>query len=372
MRIGIMGGGQLGRMLGLAGIPLGVACRFLDPSPAPPAAVVGEHVCGPFEDYGTLGEFARGIDLVTFEFENLPVEAAEWLAERLPVFPPPAALAAGQERLSEKQLFERLGIPTPHFAPAATRRQFDDALRRVGLPAVAKTRRFGYDGKGQMVIRSDADAQNAWEKLGGLPLLIESMVPFDREVSILAVRGRNADLRFYPLVDNTHRDGMLRLSIAPAPGVTPDMQAQAENHARNIMQSLNYCGVLAIEFFVVAGQLLANEMAPRVHNSGHWTIEGAETSQFENHLRAIFGLPLGDPSMVGVAAMVNLIGTLPDSNQILRVPGVHLHLYGKSPRPNRKIGHITLRAPDAGTLAIRLDQILKAVPDGGSISDMND
>jgi 5-(carboxyamino)imidazole ribonucleotide synthase len=357
MNVGILGGGQLARMLALAGVPLDIRCRVLEPGANPPAACVAECIRGDFEDYGNLGIFAADLDVVTFEFENVPLTAVNWLAERLPVYPPPAALAAAQERLAEKKFFERIRIPTPPFAAADNREQFDAALLQIGLPAVVKTRRFGYDGKGQAVLRNREDVESAWQKLGDLPLILEGFVSFQRELSILAVRGRDAEVRFYPLVQNTHRDGMLRLSLAPAPNLTPALQSQAENYARRAMEALNYVGVLAIEFFETNGTLLANEMAPRVHNSGHWTIEGAETSQFENHLRAVTGLPLGDTSAIGCSAMINLIGRLPDAAAVLAVPGAHLHLYGKTPRPNRKLGHITLTANDAETLHDRLSRL---------------
>jgi 5-(carboxyamino)imidazole ribonucleotide synthase len=231
---------------------------------------------------------------------------------------------------------------------------------------VLKTRRYGYDGKGQVILRRPDDVTHAWEKLGGVPLILEGFVPFEREVSLLAVRGRAGEVAFYPLVENHHEEGMLRLSLAPAPGLTPELQAEAEGHGRRVLGALDYVGVLAIEFFQVharrgrggrdggPGRLLANEMAPRVHNSGHWTIEGAETSQFENHLRAVLGLPLGGTAAAGHSAMVNLIGTVPDPAPLLAVPGLHLHLYGKAPRPGRKLGHLTLRAADPDVRGQRL------------------
>jgi 5-(carboxyamino)imidazole ribonucleotide synthase len=356
--VGVLGGGQLGRMLALAGAPLGLRLRYLDPGPDPPAAAVAEHVQGEYEDYAALGRFARGLDLVTFEFENVPVESARWLADRLPVYPSPEALAVAQERLAEKTFFGRLGVPTPTFAAVDSRADLDAALGRVGLPAVLKTRRFGYDGKGQSVLTTAADVPPAWARLGGLPLILEGFVAFERELSVLAVRGRDGEVRCYPLVENHHRDGVLRLSLAPAPRLTPELQLAAEGYARRCLEELGYVGVLAIEFFEAGGRLQANEMAPRVHNSGHWTIEGAQTSQFENHLRAACGLPLGETEAVGCSAMVNLIGTLPETAAVLAAPGAHLHLYGKAPRPNRKLGHVTVRAADEGQLRRRLQSLI--------------
>ncbi len=353
MRIGILGGGQLGRMLALAGYPLGLHLRVLDPSPEAPAGEVAPHEVAGYGDETALARFAEGLDVVTYEFENVPVAAARALSRHLPVRPAPEALEAAQDRLIEKRAFEALGVPTPPFAPVDTRADLDGALRRIGLPAVLKTRRGGYDGKGQAVLRAEADVGAAWRALGGVPLLVEGFVPFERELSVIAARGIDGDVRVYPLVENVHRDGILRRSIAPAPS-SDGRQAEAERHARAVLERFGYVGVLAIELFEAGGRLLASEMAPRVHNSGHWTIEGAETSQFEQHLRAVAGLPLGAAGLRGHAAMLNLIGGHPDPSDLLRLEGLHLHLYGKAPRPGRKIGHVTVVASDAGRLAERL------------------
>jgi 5-(carboxyamino)imidazole ribonucleotide synthase len=359
--IGVLGGGQLGRMLALAGYPLGLRFRFFDPAPHCPAAQVAEHVAGEYDDPAALEEFAAGLELVTYEFENVPVAAVRRLAERLPVYPPPEALEVAQDRLPEKQFFQSLGIPTPPFVPVDGPADLEAALRHIGLPAVLKTRRFGYDGKGQYVLRQPGDVSRAWEVLDGRPLELEGFVPFERELSLVAVRGRGGELAFYPLVENHHRDGILDLTLAPAPGWTPQLQALAEGYMRRALEALGYVGVLTIEFFQCGGQLLANEMAPRVHNSGHWTIEGAQTSQFENHLRAVLGWPLGATEAVGFCAMRNLIGTLPEREPVLALPDAHLHLYGKMPRPGRKLGHVTLRAPDHPTLRTRLDQLARVL-----------
>lgn len=350
MKIGILGGGQLGRMMALAGYPLGIACRFLDPAGTPSAGQVGECVQGEFEDYRTLYEFSRGLDAVTYEFENVPVETARWFGERLPVYPPPEALAVAQDRVSEKLFFHSLGAAVPNFAAIQTREDFVGALFRVGLPSVLKTTRFGYDGKGQMALRDPEAAAKGWDLLGGRPLILEAFVPFQRELSIIAVRGRDGSTAFYPLVENVHRDGMLRKTTAPAPGVSQSLQNQAEECARKAMERLNYVGVLAIELFETDGELLVNEMAPRVHNSGHWTIEGAATSQFENHLRAVAGLSLGSTEAIGHSVMFNLIGTLPKIEDVVKIPGAHLHLYGKTPRANRKLGHVTLHRTNEAEL----------------------
>jgi 5-(carboxyamino)imidazole ribonucleotide synthase len=353
LKIGVLGGGQLGRMTALAGYPLGLTFRFLDTG-EPPVAPLAELIDGSFEDAATLDHFADGLDVVTYEFENVPVSAARYLAARLPVWPPPDALEVAQDRLSEKTLFSRLGMPVPPFAPVNTRDELARAVQALGLPAVLKTRRLGYDGKGQVILREAADLDRAWQALGSVPLILEEFVPFDRELSILAVRSTTGQTAFYPLVENEHRGGILRLSRAPMRGLAPELQARVEGYAAAVLEALSYVGVLAIEFFLVGGRVLANEMAPRVHNSGHWTIEGAESSQFENHLRAILGLPLGGTAGVGFAAMVNLIGDVPDPARLLEIPDAHLHLYGKAPRPGRKLGHVTLRAPTPALLEERL------------------
>ncbi|MEK7311055.1 MAG: 5-(carboxyamino)imidazole ribonucleotide synthase [Chloroflexota bacterium] len=366
MNIGILGGGQLGRMLALAGYPLGLRFRFFDPAPDAPAQHLGQRIVGNYADNDALDRFADGLDLVTYEFENVPVSAARRVAERVPVYPPPAALESAQDRLAEKTFFQQLNIPTPPFLQVDSVTDLAAAVNRVGLPAVLKTRRLGYDGKGQYVIQTKDEVEKAWLTLTArgatnppragsgilvdakpLGVILEKFIPFERELSILAARGRDGATVFYPLIENYHRDGILRLSLAPAPSLTYYLQAQAESFATLAMDALNYVGVLTIELFLYEGHLIASEVAPRVHNSGHWTIEGAATSQFENHLRALAGLPLGLTTPNGHVAMVNIIGSLPDTAQVLAMPGAHLHLYDKEPRPRRKLGHITLLADDA-------------------------
>jgi 5-(carboxyamino)imidazole ribonucleotide synthase len=356
MRIGILGGGQLGRMIALAGYPLGASCTVLEPAGGSSAAQVCGHVAGEFDNYQALYELARASDVVTYEFENVPVESARWLAERVPVFPPPRALEVSQERFAEKQFFTSLGIPTPPFAAIETESDFRAAVAEIGLPAVLKTRRFGYDGKGQAVIRTLVEAEQAWLKLGGRPLILEGFVPFDRELSLIAARGRDGQIVTYPLIENTHLDGILHRSIAPAPDTGEELTERAAEFVSRVLTELDYVGVLAVEWFQDGPRLLANEMAPRVHNSGHWTIEGALTSQFENHVRAMCGLPLGRAEAVGCSAMYNFIGTVPAAAQVLANPDAHLHLYGKSSRPGRKVGHVTLRAGSAGELRDKLPE----------------
>jgi 5-(carboxyamino)imidazole ribonucleotide synthase len=362
--LAVLGGGQLGRMLGLAGIPLGVSFRFLDPSPDAPAAAVGELVVGGLGDEGALAEVVRDADVVTYEWEGVPAESARFLEALAPVRPGDRSLEVSQDRLREKEMFRRIGIPTPPFHPVDTREDLDAARPRLGDAAVLKTRRGGYDGKGQAVLRWDAtaEADAAWAALGGQPLIVEAFVPFDRELSVVAVRGLDGTIACWPVVENEHRDGILRVTRAPAPGVTPEQEQRARQMAFQLMEDLDHVGVLTIELFDVSGfdgksTLLANELAPRVHNSGHWTIEGAVTSQFENHVRAVLGLPLGATDVRGATAMVNCIGTMPDPDAVLAVPGAHLHDYGKAPRPGRKLGHVTVVAATDAELDTRLAQL---------------
>jgi 5-(carboxyamino)imidazole ribonucleotide synthase len=357
MTIGILGGGQLGYMLALAGYPLGLHFRFLDPSPEAPVGRLAHRVTAEYLDETALEKFAHGLEVVTYEFENVPVRAARFLAERAPVFPPIAALEEAQNRLREKRLFQRLGIATTEFAEIARREEFDSAVEQIGLPSILKTCQMGYDGKGQRWLRTREDVDCARLELPDPPLILEKFVAFTREVSILGVRGRTGEIAFYPMVENHHRGGILRLSLAPVADAGGDLQQAAQEAVRKVLEALNYAGALCMEFFEVEGRLLVNEIAPRVHNSGHWTIEGAVTSQFENHLRAILGMPLGLTSAVGYCAMVNLIGELPESEEVLRVPNTHLHLYGKAPRPGRKLGHISVCADKLEKLQQRLSEL---------------
>ena len=361
MKVGIVGGGQLARRLALAGYPLNLRFQVLDPALDACAGQVALLIQGDYSDEIRLRQLADGVDVVTFDFENVPAAAARLLAKEVAVYPPPGALAMAQDRMFEKTLFWELGIPTPTFATIDSLEELRSAVLRIELPAVLKTRQLGYDGKGQWLLRSLGDIEPAWQALGSVPLLLEGFVPFQREVSVVAVRSRDGEIAFYPLVENHHRDGILRLSLAPYPALTAQLRQEAWEYARRLLDRMNYVGVLAIEFFVLDGHLIANEMAPRVHNSGHWTIEGAETSQFENHLRAILGLPLGSTKAIGHSAMLNCIGELPDLAAVLAVPGAHCHAYGKSPRSGRKVGHITLRADETETLAAGLQRLLPLV-----------
>jgi 5-(carboxyamino)imidazole ribonucleotide synthase len=359
--VGILGAGQLGRMLGLAGAAMGVRCRFLDepvggtpdepeapardgspgnPSPAlrarqstRPASAVGEVLEHGFGVGPQLDRFVDGLDAVTYEFENVPAALAGAIAERVPVRPSARSLEVAQDRLRERELFASLGIATPRWAAVSSLADLKDAIEGgFPLPAIVKTRRMGYDGKGQAWIRDAGDAGDAWGAVAGsasgtVDAILDEAIPFEREVSVIAVRGADGETRCYPPVENVHRGGILVRSVAPAPGIDGGLLADLER-----------------------ARLLANEIAPRVHNTGHGTIEGCETSQFENHLRAVLGLPLGSTDARGHSAMLNIIGAWPDRDALLAVPGLSLHDYEKTPKPERKIGHVTVVAPDRATL----------------------
>lgn len=357
MRVAVIGGGQLGRMLGMAGIPLGMAFRFLDPAADCPAAAVGELVRGAYDDPASLATLIAGADLVTYEFENVPADAAAYVEERSSLAPSSRSLAVAQDRIAEKDFFRACGVKVQPYATITSIDDLREAVSRVGTPAMLKTRRLGYDGKGQVLIRSEAGAGPAWESLGCVPCIYEAYVTFERELSIVATRAASGAFVAHPAIRNEHRAGILRVSVCPDPDMPPWLAREAQANVRAIAEALGHVGTLAVEFFVTKDGLVANEMAPRVHNSGHWTIEGAQTSQFENHLRAIAGLPLGDGSVRGAAAMLNLIGVVPPVTDFLRVPGCRVHLYGKTPKPGRKLGHLTVTAADGDELTPKLERL---------------
>ncbi len=359
MTIGVVGAGQLGAMMALAGYPLGLDFLFVDRSADTPAGRFAPVLTGDFADRSLLRQLAERSSVISFDWENISVEALRSAVRGTGarIAPPLRALAAAQDRLSEKRTFERLAIATTRFAPVDSQSDLERAAERLGLPGVLKTRRLGYDGKGQCVLRRMRDCGPAWQQLGSAPLLYEQFVPFDYEVSIIGVRGRRGQIAFYPLNRNQHADGILRLTLAPWPAARLWRAAAAS--LKHVLEAFNYVGVLTIEFFVHRGRLIANEMAPRVHNSGHWTIEGAVTSQFENHVRAISGMPLGPTSARGHVAMINLIGRMPARTALLAEPGLHLHDYGKEPRPGRKLGHCTVVETTARERNLRAGRLLK-------------
>jgi len=365
--IGILGGGQLARMLALAGAPLGVRFLIVDSVADACAGQVAPLVVADWRDFAELEKLAARIDVATFDFENVPADTAQWLTEHTRVSPNPRALALAQDRLAEKTMFRELGLDTPAFATVDNREDLGRAARAIGYPAVLKTRRLGYDGKGQYRLRSEADLDAAWQALSGAPSILEAWVPFDREVSVIAVRGGDGAFSTYPLVQNWHADGILAASLAPAPD-SAGLEPVAIGHARAIAEHLDYIGVFALELFVKDGKLFGNEMAPRVHNSGHWSIEGAPCSQFENHVRAVLGLPLGDTAALGHSVMLNWIGELPDATPVLAEPRAHWHDYGKSPRAGRKVGHATLCAETRAQLSERLERVARALGRGQQVA----
>jgi len=358
--VGILGAGQLARMLAQAGQSLGLDFVFLDPAEDACAAEYGEHICANWDDEEALKKLGQLSDVVTFDFENVPESSASLIESLCPVYPPPRALYKSQDRLREKTMMQDLGIPVAPFHPVSSRPDLVAAVEKIGLPCVLKTRRFGYDGKGQMVLRFQEDMERAWQALGDVDLICESFVHFDAECSIIAARGRDGKVVFWPLTRNLHREGILAISLAPS--FDPQLQARAETLMQRLLEHLDYTGVLALELFLKDGELLANEFAPRVHNSGHWSIDGARTSQFENHLRAICDLPLGDPQNSSFALMFNLLGEMPEHyNQELdgqvSIPDVHWHDYHKTARAGRKIGHVTVTSENETGLKAKAAQL---------------
>lgn len=351
--VGILGGGQLARMMALAGAPLGLRFLLLDNVADACAGQFAPMLVGDYRDESILQEFAGKVDVATFDFENVPAESARWLSGKIPVFPNPNALAVSQDRLAEKTLFRELGIEVPDFHDITSLADLNAAIGIIGMPCILKTRRLGYDGKGQFRIKSPADIEAAWKSLGSqassVGLILEAFVPFEREISVIAVRGRDGEFRHWALTENWHENGVLSSSLSPATDISA-FETTAIAYARKVAEALDYVGVFALELFLYKGRLLANEMAPRVHNSGHWTIEGAETSQFQNHLRAVLGLPLGNTRSIGISCMINWIGSMPQSTAVLEEAGGHWHDYGKSAREGRKVGHATLREETADLL----------------------
>ncbi len=369
--VGILGGGQLARMMALAGAPLGLRFLVLDTVADACAGQFAPMVVGDYTDQSALAQFASQVDVATFDFENVPAQSAQWLTDRVSVFPGPPALATAQDRLAEKTLFRELGIPVPPFAAIGTLAELQAAVQGIGTPCILKTRRLGYDGKGQFRIKTPADVDAAWAALGAqaghVGLILEGFVAFQRELSVVAVRGRDGQFRAWPLTENWHVDGVLSASLAPAQ-VENTLRDSALGYAQALAEALDYVGVFALELFCRDGELLANEMAPRVHNSGHWTIEGSETSQFQNHLRAVLGLPLGSTRMIGTACMLNWLGQMPDAGAVLAEAGGHWHDYGKQPRAGRKVGHATLRADSRKELADALQRVGEALGLQGQVA----
>ncbi len=361
MIIGILGGGQLARMLALAGHPLGLQFIMLDPSEDACAGVVADQIQGRYNDIAKLELLAQKADVVTYEFENIPAAAVEFLAKKVPVYPPLLALTTAQDRLYEKKLFRKLDICTPAFIPINNLEELQRALKEISYPAILKTRTQGYDGKGQAILRRNADLTTAWEHLNGVPAIVEDFIPFDREISIIAARNHSGEIKCYPVTENVHHAGILHFSKALK---NDSAQHQAADYVKRLLNHLDYVGIITLELFQVGDQLLANEFAPRVHNSGHWTQNGAIIDQFENHLRAILDLPLGSTDSSDYAAMINLISTVPSREKILQQTHANLHLYGKEERTGRKLGHINICTSDEATFNKEIGALQNIVNSG--------
>jgi len=360
LHIGVLGGGQLGQMLGLAGIGLGHRFSFLDPAEQPPAAQVGRHIRAEYDDPEALERLVRECDLITLEFENVPEATARWIDQHAEIAPTPQALAIAQDRLTEKLFFQQQGLAVAPFVALDTVEQAQSAFAEINGPGILKTRRLGYDGKGQVRFEDSAAVSAGFEQLGRVQCILEGMVDFEREVSMVCARRADGQMVFYPLTENEHHSGILYQSRV----LTDDpLQQPAQSACRAVADALDYVGVFAIEFFVRNGELLVNEMAPRVHNSGHWSLGGAVCSQFENHLRAILGWPLGSTEPHSAALMRNLVGAMPQPSTVLQLPGVLLQDYGKSARAGRKLGHITLLAADQTALDAQSEKLEQALAD---------
>lgn len=359
--VGILGGGQLARMMALAGYPLGMRFVFFDPSPDACAGQVGPLIVADYDDTQALDQLMQEVDVVTFDFENVPVSTVRYVQQRRPVYPDPSVLETSQDRLLEKRFFQQLGLPVGKFFPVNSYSELAFGAKSYDFDAFLKTRRMGYDGKGQFRIIPGADLKAIWEQAKGKKLVLEQRVAFEREISVITVRNANGDISQYPVTENKHNNGVLATSTAPARHT--DNCQLALQHARQIAEVLEYVGVLVVEFFEIEGGVFINEMAPRVHNSGHWTIEGALTSQFENHLRAICGWPLGGTDSWGYAAMLNWIGSVPNIAEMPKQAHIHHHLYGKQPRAGRKVGHTTITAEGPATLQRKVVNFAKQLSD---------
>lgn len=365
--IGIFGGGQLGRMMAQSALPLNIQCTFFEQQKDCPSSALGK-VYSPQDD-NALQDFINSADVFSLEFENTPVQDVDVLTQQKTLYPPRQALATAQNRLAEKALFDELNIPVAPYRAIYSLDDLQSAVQQLGLPIVLKTATGGYDGKGQFVIRTEQDIAQAWQELSPAGALIaEGFIKFNREVSIIAVRGQNGEVKTWDLAENHHHHGILSHSIVPAPK-SEHLQPVAQDYISRLLNHLNYVGVLTLELFVTDDGLLANEIAPRVHNSGHWTIEGAICSQFENHIRAVAGLPLGSTETVRPNVMVNIIGQHPNSADVLALNGAHLHLYNKSERQGRKLGHITLMPNDSQQLSNLCQQLAKILPNPLSLTD---
>lgn len=364
-RVGIIGGGQLAQMLAKSVEHLGIKCTVLDPNPDCCARSTCNHIQGNYDCLDALAKLAQVSAVVTYEFENVPSAAAEIVGQHCPIEPNAIALEVAQDRALERTMFSNLNIAVPAYALVDNLDSLDAAIQSVGTPAILKARRLGYDGKGQVLINDPDHARQAFETIGSVPAILDQFVEFTRELSIIATRSRVGEIVYYPLTQNIHRGGILRVSKSPARNVSDAITIQAQSAIKNILEHFDYVGTLAVEFFQIGegsdAHLVANEIAPRVHNTGHWTIEGAKTSQFENHMRAVMGMGLGSADPVGHSAMVNIIGNEPRPGALEAMPEAHVHMYGKAPRAGRKIGHVTLNAPASTQLDFLLERFTRVV-----------
>ena len=362
MKIGVLGSGQLGRMLALSAYPLGHQMRFLASSAEEPSSLLGDI----FIQNGSqeiIEDFANNSDVVTYESENTAINIVKEISQKTIVYPSAKSLYTSQHRGREKSLFDKLNIPCAPYQMVNSLSELKIAVENIGLPAILKTATDGYDGKGQFLIQSDSQLNQAWKNMSGVESILEGFVDFKRELSLVAVRGIDNSHEYYPLVENSHHNGILRLTIAPAQNISPKLQQQAESYMRSLLDEMNHVGVLTIELFETDNNLVVNEMAPRVHNSGHWTIEGARTSQFENHIRAITETPLGETSCTHkYSAMINIIGEQGPIDKALTLNNAHLHLYNKTEREGRKLGHITITSNTLDDLNTSLEALSEFMP----------
>lgn len=362
-KVGVLGAGQLGRMLALAGYPLELDFHFFDTTGSPSVGL-GQVTID--QEASTtdqkLADFLADVDVVTYEFEHLPLPLTQYIEQNATLYPPSESIRICQNRSEEKALFTRLSIPTPEYRIINSQEELTQAVNELGCPVVTKTTTEGYDGKGQFVIKSPEQCDEAWNTIGNRELIVEAFVNFSRELSIIAVRSSNDDMTVYPLAENTHHEGILRYSTAPAPKLDQDTIDQATLYIKELMHEMGHVGVLTLELFETDNGLMANEMAPRVHNSGHWSIEGTNCSQFENHLRAVCGMPLGCVEARSPTCMINIIAEKGQINDILKLPYAHVHLYGKEERKGRKLGHITVQADSYDELAWRVKNVVQYLP----------
>ncbi len=362
MKIGVLGAGQLGRMLALSAYPLGHQMRFLALSEEDPSSLLGKtfiHNNNP----EMVSNFADSSDIVTYESENTDVTIVNEISKNTKVYPSDKSLYISQHRVREKTLLDTLKIPCAPYQKVNSLNDLKSAIKNIGIPSILKTATDGYDGKGQFVIKSEAQINEAWEKISGVDSILEGFINFKRELSLIAVRDKDGSVEYYPLVENSHHEGILRLTIAPAQNISLSLQNKAEEYMSSILKEIKHVGVLTIELFESDDGLLVNEIAPRVHNSGHWTIEGAQTSQFENHIRAITESPLGRTTITSkFSAMINIIGVHGPIQKVLKTKNAHLHLYSKEERTGRKLGHITLTSNSIDELNQTIDSLKEYLP----------